>query len=501
MNKDQQVKIVLSAEDKTGSAVSSAQSKLGFLKKDVSDVAKVMGTAAVAGAAALGAALYSMAKAAAEAEVVTARTNATLDAMVGSTVMVGTGLKQTVTSMKLTGIEAEQMKNKIEATKLSIQEKSLALDKLHKSLTKGTISQEEYKLQSKQLNNQIESLNINLKEYSGKLGVATTSVKEIMKAHKLTAAEIEETKKKVMAAGEAAVKLGFDDETAAESVAKLYQRTGDLNKAMELNAIAMDLARAKNIDLSEASNIVGLVLSGNARALKAYGIELDETKTPLEALGELHEKVKGQAEAFTETFTGRMQVLSIQMDNFKESVGGALIEALMPFMQQLSDWAARPDVQLKIAAIAKGVGEFAAVVLPIAIETIKLFYHAWQDVVNVLGEIIFRIDQAIEKVSAFIKAVKSVTTGTVSAITSTAKSIFRADGGPVSAGSPYIVGERGPELFVPSSMGSIIPNGSLAGAGGSNIVINISGNTLLDGNAGEKIGAQIMRVLKNNLRI
>ena len=36
--------------------------------------------------------------------------------------------------------------------------------------------------------------------------------------------------------------------------------------------------------------------------------------------------------------------------------------------------------------------------------------------------------------------------------------LFRADGGPVSANKPYIVGERGPELYVPSSNGTIIPN-------------------------------------------
>lgn len=36
---------------------------------------------------------------------------------------------------------------------------------------------------------------------------------------------------------------------------------------------------------------------------------------------------------------------------------------------------------------------------------------------------------------------------------------FRAAGGPVSAGSPYMVGEQGPELFVPGANGSILPNG------------------------------------------
>jgi hypothetical protein len=44
----------------------------------------------------------------------------------------------------------------------------------------------------------------------------------------------------------------------------------------------------------------------------------------------------------------------------------------------------------------------------------------------------------------------------------------RAAGGPVTGGFPYIVGERGPELFVPRSSGNILPNG----AGGASIVIN-----------------------------
>lgn len=40
----------------------------------------------------------------------------------------------------------------------------------------------------------------------------------------------------------------------------------------------------------------------------------------------------------------------------------------------------------------------------------------------------------------------------------------RAAGGPVNAGQPYRVGERGPETFVPTSPGKIVPNGRLAGA-------------------------------------
>jgi|TARA_Y100000015_G_scaffold16277_1_gene15680 TP901 family phage tail tape measure protein len=49
--------------------------------------------------------------------------------------------------------------------------------------------------------------------------------------------------------------------------------------------------------------------------------------------------------------------------------------------------------------------------------------------------------------------------------------MFRADGGPVSAGKPYIVGERGPELFTPSRSGTIIPNNAMGGS--TSIVVNV----------------------------
>lgn len=49
----------------------------------------------------------------------------------------------------------------------------------------------------------------------------------------------------------------------------------------------------------------------------------------------------------------------------------------------------------------------------------------------------------------------------------------KAEGGPVSSNSPYLVGEEGPELFVPNSSGSITPNNQLGGGGGLTVVNNI----------------------------
>lgn len=51
----------------------------------------------------------------------------------------------------------------------------------------------------------------------------------------------------------------------------------------------------------------------------------------------------------------------------------------------------------------------------------------------------------------------------------------RATGGPVSGNSPYLVGERGPELFVPNRSGTIVPTNQLVGAMSSGQTINYNG--------------------------
>jgi hypothetical protein len=49
---------------------------------------------------------------------------------------------------------------------------------------------------------------------------------------------------------------------------------------------------------------------------------------------------------------------------------------------------------------------------------------------------------------------------------------FRKDGGPVSGGSSYVVGEDGPEIFRPSKSGRIVANNEIAG-GGSRDPVNV----------------------------
>jgi hypothetical protein len=64
-----------------------------------------------------------------------------------------------------------------------------------------------------------------------------------------------------------------------------------------------------------------------------------------------------------------------------------------------------------------------------------------------------------------------------------AKIAGKATGGPVTAGTPYVVGERGPELFTPSGNGFITPNNRLGGSSGNTFNITVNGALDSEGTA------------------
>ena len=81
----------------------------------------------------------------------------------------------------------------------------------------------------------------------------------------------------------------------------------------------------------------------------------------------------------------------------------------------------------------------------------------------------------------------------------------RATGGSVTAGQPYLVGERGPELFMPGRSGGIAPADSFGGMG--NIVVNVDasgssveGDTAQGNRLGQVIGAAVRQELINQKR-
>ena len=73
----------------------------------------------------------------------------------------------------------------------------------------------------------------------------------------------------------------------------------------------------------------------------------------------------------------------------------------------------------------------------------------------------------------------------------------RATGGPVSQGRPYMVGERGPELFVPSSTGRVE---KIGGSRSVNLAISIHAAAGVDAQALGQSSRQIARAVRSALR-
>ena len=79
--------------------------------------------------------------------------------------------------------------------------------------------------------------------------------------------------------------------------------------------------------------------------------------------------------------------------------------------------------------------------------------------------------------------------------------LFRANGGSVSSGQPYIVGEKGPELFMPGRSGTIIPNHNLGG-GGTTVIVNVdaSGSSVSGDQAqGKQLGMAVSAAVQAEL--
>jgi len=78
--------------------------------------------------------------------------------------------------------------------------------------------------------------------------------------------------------------------------------------------------------------------------------------------------------------------------------------------------------------------------------------------------------------------------------------LFRANGGPVSAGKSYMVGERGPEMFTPNTGGRITSNDDLGGS--TSIVVNVDAsgsNVQGDNQQGRELGRLIAVAVQSEI--
>lgn len=342
---------------------------------------------------------------------------------------------------------------------------------------------------------------------------------------------LKEVQRNMEDVGKAALKLGFDDEAASLAFAKLLSVTKDVSQAQADLKLAMDLAAFSGKTLEESAAAITKVHAGSARVLVEFGIAMDNNATSADALAALQDRVTGSAATMAETTGVKLEILRLSWGNLKEQVGGTLAQAITPFITTLSAWAQNPEVQKKfqdiadkIAALATQLGPMITALLPaligtfdFLIATLGFLSQAFIGVTNFIGGFIFQIMQMIEwvkkipeEVNRAIEALNRLAAkvpgsgglGFTNKIGDSISNFItgRASGGPVSAGDAYVVGENGPELFLPGRSGQILASGGSLGGSAAAIVVNITG-TFLSQDVAMQLGDLMITRLKQELRI
>jgi len=147
----------------------------------------------------------------------------------------------------------------------------------------------------------------------------------------------DEQTKQMDTAIEARQNLAFSDDSLRDSLARLVPRTKDVSKAIELQAIAMDFARLRGIDLSTASDLVGKVFSGNTSILSRYGFTVEKGTTATQALAMIQKAAAGQAEAYGKTTQGALESIQIAIDNTVEDIGRVVLPILAEVLTTFRD--------------------------------------------------------------------------------------------------------------------------------------------------------------------
>ena len=328
---------------------------------------------------------------------------------------------------------------------------------------------------------------------------------------------------------------GKTDDELRPSFERLVRATKDSDAALKLQTLALDISAGSGKSLEAVTNALAKAQEGNTASLAKLGVGLTSAQLKTMDMDSITKQLgntfANQASIQADTFAGKMARLKVAFDEGKETIGSFVLDAITPMIDTVVN-VVIPAVQTFIDSIggkegitsafmgfidgakkifipvfqgikfafdqikdavmdnkdqftalfeflAKYVAPLLGGVLKLAIQGIGI---ALSVVINTVGDLIggFQtlfgwIGKVIDKIQAMINLVRNnAAVRGIAGLIDTAFGGFRAAGGSVSAGTPYVVGERGAELFVPSSNGTIVPNGGMGGT------INITVNGAID---------------------
>jgi hypothetical protein len=166
------------------------------------------------------------------------------------------------------------------------------------------------------------------------------------------------------------IAAAVSDDELRPAMDKLVRGTGDVTEAQDLLNLALDISAGTGKDLGAVSDALSKAFNGQLGPLKkldpALAGLIENGATTDEVFAALGDTFKGAASTSANTASGKMKSFGIQMGEFKESVGAAvmpIVEKLLPAFTKIGTWISN-NVPL-VVTLGAVIGTLAAAVFVI----------------------------------------------------------------------------------------------------------------------------------------
>jgi hypothetical protein len=316
------------------------------------------------------------------------------------------------------------------------------------------------------------------------------------------------------------------DDDLRPAMASLVRSTGSVETAQSLMTTALDIAAATGKDLETVTLALGKAANGQTAALTKLDPSLkgviDSSSTLDDITGALAVSFGGAATVAAESFEGRMKGMTIALDETKESIGAALLPALvglLNILKPVADWAQENTTTFLIfigvigtlatAVIAANVAMkiYQATLVLTKIATVALNAVTSANPYVLVAGAVIALTAAMVYLEIKFQAMSRafdifgnsimVVTGPLGVLIGMLRKLIDlkdlignfdigginipgfADGGIVTGPTLAMVGEKGPEAIIPLSQ--------LGSMGGGGVTVNVTGGLATSAEIGQAV--------------
>ncbi len=331
---------------------------------------------------------------------------------------------------------------------------------------------------------------------------------------------------------------------SSETIQKVIPSFLDMVSAEKGVSVGME-------EMEQMANGLGKAMQGNTQLFSMMGFELTDLQkktldtgteqqrlaTITEVLGTTYD---GMAGTLRDTYGGQMEVAKNTLNSFQTEIGRTIQNFILPIIRSFNEWSlsiggaegminilndkmARMKTFIKEneVLVVMIAGAIAGILVPAivawgvaagvaAIKTLLLLsplaligasiagfaylvYKNWDSIKGFFESGVNFVKNKINELIEIINKIPGVNFSKIGE--SVSKNGARALGGSVETGKSYLVGERGPEMFVPSQSGNIRQMSQIGGGLAGAVNVNFNNVNVRNDNDLETIIKEVKRVL------